>query len=47
MKHLSILKKIKLNNVNIDSVNKVIDKVFDLNNLGVCIVGRDVENIKL
>ena len=36
-----------INNVNVDSVNKVIDKVFDLNNLGVCIVGRDVENIKL
>ena len=54
-KSMLLLNKVKttdeilecINNVNIDSVNKVIDKVFDLNNLGVCIVGRDVENIKL
>ena len=36
-----------INNVSFNSVKKVIDKVFDLNNLGVCIVGREVENIKL
>ena len=54
-KSMLLLNKVKtsdeildcINNVNIDSVNKVIDKVFDLSNLGVCIVGRDVENIKL
>ena len=36
-----------INNVSFDSIKKVIDKVFDLNNLGICIVGREVENIKL
>ena len=36
-----------INNVNFDSIKNVIDKVFNLNNIGVCIVGRDVENIKL
>ncbi len=36
-----------INNVNFESVKKVINKVFDLNNLGICIVGRDVEDIKL
>ncbi|RDY26857.1 insulinase family protein [Romboutsia weinsteinii] len=36
-----------INNVDIDTVNRVIDKVFNLENLGVCIVGRDVEKIIL
>ncbi|SCH06601.1 MULTISPECIES: M16 family metallopeptidase [unclassified Romboutsia] len=36
-----------INNVNFDSIKKVINKVFDLSNLGICIVGRDVEDIKL
>ena len=40
-----ILKSI--NNVDRETVKKVIDKIFNLNKLGVCIVGRDVEENKL
>lgn len=40
-----ILKSI--DNVNGETVKKVIDKIFNLNKLGVCIVGRDVEENKL
>lgn len=29
------------------TINKVIDKIFNLDKLGICIVGRDVEGIKL
>lgn len=29
------------------TINKVIDKIFNLNKLGICIVGRDVEKVKL
>lgn len=36
-----------INNVNIETVNRVIDKVFDINTIGTCIVGRGVEDIKL
>lgn len=36
-----------INNVDMDIIKVVIDKVFNLDNLGVCIVGRDVEDIKL
>ncbi|WP_296644912.1 M16 family metallopeptidase [Romboutsia sp. 13368] len=41
----SILKSI--DNVDKETVEKVIDKIFNLDKLGVCIVGRDVEQIKL
>lgn len=40
-----ILKSI--DNVDRETVKKVIDKIFNLNKLGVCIVGRDVEENKL
>ena len=40
-----ILKSI--DNVDKETVNKVIDKIFNLDKLGVCIVGRDVEKQKL
>lgn len=40
-----ILKSI--DNVNRETVKKVIDKIFNLDKLGVCIVGRDVEENKL
>lgn len=36
-----------IDDVTIETVNKVIDKVFNTDKLGICIVGRDVENIKL
>lgn len=36
-----------INEVNIGTIKTVIDKVFNVDNLGVCIVGRDVEDIKL
>lgn len=36
-----------IDDVNKDTVNKVIDKVFNVDKLGVCIVGRGVEDIKL
>ncbi|MEF9990478.1 MAG: pitrilysin family protein [Romboutsia sp.] len=36
-----------INNVSFETINDVIDKVFNIENLGVCIVGRDVEDIKL
>lgn len=36
-----------INNVGADTIKNVIDKVFNLDKLGVCIVGRDVEDIKL
>ena len=41
----SILKSI--DNVDKETIEKVIDKIFNLDKLGVCIVGRDVEQIKL
>ncbi|MBQ6632175.1 MAG: insulinase family protein, partial [Romboutsia sp.] len=41
----SILKLI--DNVDKETIEKVIDKIFNLDKLGVCIVGRDVEQIKL
>lgn len=40
-----ILKSI--DNIDRETIKKVIDKVFNLDKIGVCIVGRDVENIKL
>ena len=40
-----ILKSI--DNVDKETVNKVIDKIFNLDKLGVCIVGRDVDKQKL
>lgn len=40
-----ILKSI--DNVDRETVKKVIDKIFNLNKLGVCIVGRDLEENKL
>lgn len=36
-----------IDDVNVDIVNKVIDKIFNVDKLGVCIVGRGVEDIKL
>ena len=36
-----------IDNVDKNTVKKVIDKIFNLDKLGVCIVGRDVEKIKL
>ena len=36
-----------IDNVDKDTVKRVIDKIFNLDKLGVCIVGRDVEKIKL
>lgn len=36
-----------INNVDMDTIKRVIDKVFNLDKLGVCIVGRDVEDLKL
>ena len=54
-KSMLLLNKVKttdeilecINNVNIESVKKVINKVFNLDNLGICVVGRDVEGIEL
>ena len=40
-----ILKSI--DNVDSEIVKIVIDKIFNLDKLGVCIVGRNVEEIKL
>lgn len=40
-----ILKSI--DNITKETIEKVIDKIFNTDNLGVCIVGRDVENIIL
>ena len=40
-----ILKSI--DNVDRETIKKVIDKVFNLDKIGICIVGKDVENIKL
>lgn len=34
-----------INNVNINLIKKVVDKVFNIENIGICIVGRDVEKI--
>ncbi|MGL5693464.1 MAG: M16 family metallopeptidase, partial [Peptostreptococcaceae bacterium] len=34
-----------INNVNTESVKNVIDKIFNLDNLGTCIVGKGVESI--
>ncbi len=39
-----ILKSI--DDVDKDTINRVIDKTFDLEKLGICIVGKDVEEIK-
>jgi predicted Zn-dependent peptidase len=36
-----------INNVDMKTIKEVIDEVFNLDNIGVCIVGRDVENIKM
>lgn len=36
-----------INNISLDTIKNVIDKVFNIENLGVCIVGRDVEKIRL
>lgn len=36
-----------INNVSFESIKNVIDKVFNLSNLGICIVGKGVEDIKI
>ena len=36
-----------INQVEYEDVVKIIEKVFNLEKLGVCIVGKDVENINL
>ncbi|MGL5313359.1 MAG: M16 family metallopeptidase [Peptostreptococcaceae bacterium] len=36
-----------IDNVEKETINRVIDKIFNLDKLGVCIVGRDVEAIQL
>ena len=36
-----------INNVTMKQVKDIIDKVFDLDYLGVCIVGRDVEGVQI
>lgn len=36
-----------INNVEYQDVAKIIEKVFNKENIGVCIVGKDVENISL
>lgn len=36
-----------IDQVDRETINKVIDKIFNLDKLGVCIVGRDVEETKL
>lgn len=36
-----------IDDVDSDTVKKVIDKIFNVDKLGICIVGRGVENIKL
>jgi predicted Zn-dependent peptidase len=36
-----------INNIDKDRIDLIIDKIFNRENIGVCIVGRDVENITL
>ncbi|GAA0699604.1 pitrilysin family protein [Paraclostridium ghonii] len=36
-----------INNIDKDRIDLIIDKVFDVENIGVCIVGRNVEDITL
>ena len=36
-----------INNVEYQDVVEIIEKVFNKENIGVCIVGKDVENISL
>ena len=36
-----------IDEVDKDTINRVIDKVFNIDKLGICIVGKDVEDIKL
>lgn len=36
-----------INNVNMEQVKAVINKVFNIENLGVCIVGKDVEGVQI
>ena len=36
-----------INNIDKARIDLIIDKVFNKENIGVCIVGRDVENITL
>ncbi|WP_250672830.1 pitrilysin family protein [Paraclostridium ghonii] len=36
-----------INNIDKDRIDLIIDKVFNVENIGVCIVGRDVEDITL
>lgn len=36
-----------INSVNMEQVKSIIDQVFNLENLGVCIVGKDVEDVQI
>ena len=36
-----------IDDVDKETINKVIDKIFNIDKLGLCIVGRDVEEIEL
>ncbi len=36
-----------INNIDKERIDLIIDKVFNKENIGVCIVGKDVENITL
>lgn len=36
-----------INSVNMEQVKSIINKVFDIENLGVCIVGKDVEGVQI
>ena len=36
-----------IDDVDKETINKVIDKIFNIDKMGICIVGRDVENISL
>ena len=36
-----------INNVNMEQVKAIINKVFNIENLGVCIVGNNVENVQI
>ena len=36
-----------IDDVDKETINRVIDKIFNIDKLGLCIVGRDVEEIEL
>ena len=36
-----------INNVNMEQVKSIINKVFNIENLAVCIVGKDVEGVQI